>query len=483
MPFGLFNTPASFQGYINKILAEKLDIFVIVYLDDILIYTEDPGQPYVDAVCWVLEQFRKHGLFANLKKCRFHQEEVRLLGFVVSSQGIRMEEERIEEVKALAEPKSVRDIQVFLGFANFYRRFIKGFSKIAAPLTSMLRTTAASPEGPQETTGKVRKEATGKTREETGNKVKGGRIKIGGVKLVKGKKSKNSAMAKTLKFGKATLSPGTAPEARLFLTPEARLAFTRLRQAFTEATILHHFDPKRHIPIAKDASGYAIGGVLSWLTSDQRPSESDKNISSKSSDVGQRHPVAFFSRKMIFPETRYETHNQELLGIVETFKTWRHHLESCKYEVFVLTDNNNLRRFMDTKSLSSRQVLWAQKHFRYHFRIDYRQGKTIAVADTLSRFSQRSQAEEKTLRAENSQILYRLQSLLTNASLAGLSLSGHTEGTNLSQLHQVLICGTYVLPQLCQFWKKLRGELASEGAYQASVGSIRLRLPELQGGD
>ena len=124
MPFGLSNTPASFQGYINKILAEKLDIFVIVYLDDILIYTEDPGQPHVDAVRWVLEQLRKHGLFANLKKCRFHQDEVRFLGFVVSAQGISMEEERIEAVKAWPEPKSIRDIQVFLGFANFYRRFI-----------------------------------------------------------------------------------------------------------------------------------------------------------------------------------------------------------------------------------------------------------------------------------------------------------------------------------------------------------------------
>ena len=139
MPFGLFNTPASFQGYVNKILAEKLDVFVIVYLDDILIYTEDAGQVHVEAVRWVLGELRKHGLFANLKKCRFHQEEVRFLGYVVSSQGIRMEEERIDAVKAWPEPKSIRDIQVFIGFANFYRRFIQGFSKIAVPFTLMLK--------------------------------------------------------------------------------------------------------------------------------------------------------------------------------------------------------------------------------------------------------------------------------------------------------------------------------------------------------
>ncbi len=94
---------------------------------------------------------------------------------------------------------------------------------------------------------------------------------------MKGKKSRNSAKAKTLKFLKAT-SPGTAPEARPFVTPEARLAFTRLKQAFTEAPILYHFGPERHISIETDASGYAIGGVLSQLTSDQRLSESDENF-------------------------------------------------------------------------------------------------------------------------------------------------------------------------------------------------------------
>ena len=110
MPFGLTNAPGSFQGYVNKILAEKLDIFVIVYLDDILIYTEDPGKAHVEAVRWVLDVLRKYGLYANLKKCRFHKDEVRFLGFVISRDGIRMEEERIDAVKKWPEPESVRDI-------------------------------------------------------------------------------------------------------------------------------------------------------------------------------------------------------------------------------------------------------------------------------------------------------------------------------------------------------------------------------------
>ena len=213
-----------------------------------------------------------------------------------------------------------------------------------------------------------------------------------------------------------------------FFTPGAKLAFVKLRQAFVKALILHHFDLERHIRIEIDVSGYAIGRVLSQLTSD---------------NLGRWHLVAYFSRKMIPAETRYKTHDGELLAIVEAFKTWKHYLESFQHEVLVLTDYNNLRRFMNTKSLSSRQICWAQELSRYHFRIDYRQGKANGAADALSRYPQRSAEEEETLRDENVKILHRLQSSLTNASLSSLSTS-----VELSPLHQILICGTYVLPQL-----------------------------------
>ena len=107
MPFGLSNALATFQRYVNKILAEKLDIFVIVYLDDILIYSKDQGQPHVESVRWVLDQLRKYSLIANLKKCRFHQDEVRFLGYVISSKRISMEAKQIEVVREWPEPKSV----------------------------------------------------------------------------------------------------------------------------------------------------------------------------------------------------------------------------------------------------------------------------------------------------------------------------------------------------------------------------------------
>ena len=110
MPFCLSNAPVTFQGYVNKILSEKLDIFVIIYLNNILIYTKDPGQPHVEVIRWVLDQLQKYLLFANLKKCCFHQDEVCFLGYIVSSKDISMKAKKIEVVKEWPEWKSVQDI-------------------------------------------------------------------------------------------------------------------------------------------------------------------------------------------------------------------------------------------------------------------------------------------------------------------------------------------------------------------------------------
>ena len=114
--------------------------------------------------------------------------------------------------------------------------------------------------------------------------------------------------------------------------------------------------------------------------------------------------------------------------------------------MLILTDHNNLRWFMKTKSLSSRQVRWAQKLSRYHFRIDYCQGKANGAADILSQYSQQSAEEKKTLCTKNVKILHRLQSSLSNTSLSGLNTLAE-----LSSLYWVFICSTHVLPQLRQF--------------------------------
>ena len=180
---------------------------------------------------------------------------------------------------------------------------------------------------------------------------------------------------------------------------------------------------------------------------------------------------------MISAETRYKTHDGKLLAIVEAFKTWHYDLKSCKHEVFVLTDHNNLHRFKDTKRLSSRQVRWAQELSRYHFQINYCQNKANAAADALSKFLQRSKDEKNELQAENGQIFHRLQNSLTNASLVGFSLLVLSSSSFPSRLYQVFICRTYVLAQLRQFWQGVRKKLAQERPYD--VRGMRLRLHKL----
>ena len=172
---------------------------------------------------------------------------------------------------------------------------------------------------------------------------------------------------------------------------------------------------------------------------------------------------------------QYKTHDSKLLAIVKAFKTWRYYLEGCKHEVLVLTDHNNLHRFLKTKSLSFCQVWWAQELSLYHFQIDYCQSKANGAADALSRFLQRNENEKEKLWTENSRILHRLQSSLINATLSDLSMSA-----NVLPLHQVFICGIHALPQLCRFWNLLQTELTNEGPYLAGIGSMRLRLQELQ---
>ena len=178
---------------------------------------------------------------------------------------------------------------------------------------------------------------------------------------------------------------------------------------------------------------------------------------------------------MIPAETRYETHDGEFLAIVEDFKTWKHYLEGFRHKVLVLTDHINLQQFMDTKSLSSRQVHWAQELSHYHFQIDYCQGKANGAANTLFQYPQQSTEEEETLRAENVKILYCLQSLLTNASFSGLTFFE----PNLSPLHQVLVCGTHVLPQFYWLWDFLQSNIAQDSPY-VNIGGMNLRFPKLQ---
>ncbi|SPC65292.1 related to pol protein [Ustilago sp. UG-2017b] len=140
MPFGLANAPAHFQSFINGVFRDIIGVYVVVYLDDFLIFS-DTEESHVKHVTEVLTRLRSNRLFAKLSKCEFHTKTVEFLGYIIKPTGIEMDPEKVRTVKEWPMPESIHDIQRFLGFANFYRRFIAHFARIAKPLTSLVKPT------------------------------------------------------------------------------------------------------------------------------------------------------------------------------------------------------------------------------------------------------------------------------------------------------------------------------------------------------
>jgi len=160
----------------------------------------------------VLERLREFGLYCKAEKCKFGVAEVGFLGFVINSEGIGMESDRIATIEDWPTPKSIRNVQVLPGFGNFYRQFIRKYAKVTIPLTELLKTTietARTPKAPRKAVGKPNK-----------------------------------------------------PLPKWEWTREAELAFRKLKRTFTEAPILQYFDPGKLIILLTDASGFAIAGIL-----------------------------------------------------------------------------------------------------------------------------------------------------------------------------------------------------------------------------
>ena len=166
----------------------------------------------------------------------------------------------------------MKDIQSFLGFANFYRQFIFNYSDIVVPLTRLTRK-----------------------------------------------------------------------DAPWNFTDQCRHSFNGLKEAFTTAPILTHFQPGVQITIETDALDYMVAGILSISCSD-----------------GELRPVAFYSQTLTAPELNYDTHDKELLAIFEAFKSWRHYLEGPAFPVDVITDHKNLEYFSTSKVLTCWQARWSE---------------------------------------------------------------------------------------------------------------------------
>ena len=247
---------------------------------------------------------KQAGLYLDINKCQFHVQEVKYLGLIITTEGLKMDPKKINTILNWKVPRCVKDVQAFLGFANFYRRFIHGYSKIAAPLSNLTRK-----------------------------------------------------------------------EQKLFMFPWARdspeqQAFQNLKEAFTSASVLAHFNPDAETWLERDASDYVVAAILSQRGMD-----------------GQIHPVAFLSKKMSPQECNYEIYDKELFAIVRAFEEWHPELAGTTLEdpIRILTDHKNLEYFMSTKQLNRRQARWAEFLSEFNFKIQYRPGKQGTKPDSLTR--------------------------------------------------------------------------------------------------
>lgn len=293
LPFGLTNAPATFMRLMNDVLRPLLDSCVVVYLDDILVYSPSI-QEHESHLRQVLTLLRRHQLYGKLSKCEFFKESVEFLGHIVCGEGIKTDPIKIQAVQEWPTPRNVSEVRGFLGLANFYHKFVDKFAHRAAPLTDLLR------------------------------------------------KDQDFQWAES-----------------------QEQAFQDLKQALVAAPVLRVADPKLDFILHTDASGFAVGAVLSQ--------EDGRGL----------RPVAFASRKLNSAEQNYAVHELELLAIMHALRTWRHYLLGTRTRV--VTDHLSLKYLQTQPTLSRRQARWLETLQEFDLEITYQAGSTNVVADALSR--------------------------------------------------------------------------------------------------
>ncbi|KAF8747082.1 Chromo (CHRromatin Organization MOdifier) domain [Rhizoctonia solani] len=277
MTFGLTNAPAAFQHFMNKLFKDLLDVCVIIYLDDILIYSKDDAT-HTQHVHEVLRRLMNNQLFYK---------------------GFSLDKLKIQAVQEWPTPSKVKEVQSFLGFANFLRCFVANFSHMARPLHNL-----------------VKKDVPWRwdTREQE--------------------------------------------------------AFQGLKDAFTNAPVLCHANPSKPYFLETDASGAALGSILSQRQED-----------------GRLHPLGFLLESFKGAEQNYNTHNKELLAIIRSFEYWRIFLEGTAHPITVFTDHRNLEYWKESRTFNRRHARWHLLLAGYNFQIVYRPGKQSGKPDALSRRS------------------------------------------------------------------------------------------------
>src|SRR6266516_3438865 len=151
MPMGLSEAPGTFIRVMHFVLRHYIGVFVVVYFDDILVFSKSLKDDVIH-LRTILQTLRKERLYANVEKCKFGVDKIVFLGFVVSSKGVHADESKINAIKTWPQPTNLQQVRSFLGLAGFYRRFVKDFSVIAAPLHALSKKNAPFVWGPLQST-------------------------------------------------------------------------------------------------------------------------------------------------------------------------------------------------------------------------------------------------------------------------------------------------------------------------------------------
>ncbi len=293
MPFGLKNSPSTFQTMIVKALGELNWKNATAYLDDIVIFSKSIDDHLLH-IEQVLMKMKIHKLSIKLKKCEFFAVEVNFLGHIIGRDGIKVQPLKVDVINKFPKPKTPRDVKSFLGMVNFYRKHIPNCSRIQIPLNKLTR------------------------------------------------------LNHTFKWN-----------------DECEESFNKLKLALSTAPVLAFPDYTQQFILTTDASGIALGAVISQLHN-----ESERVI-------------CYASRSLNGAEINYCTTEKECLAVIWSTKLFRHYLYGVKFKI--RTDHGSLVWLMNSKDFTGRLMRWSLKLSEYDFDIEYIPGKSNAVADALSR--------------------------------------------------------------------------------------------------
>ena len=289
MSFGLTGAPGTFCRLGNEIFRDYLDKFLIIYIDDLLIFSKT-FEEHKQHVTNVLQRLQERLLYAKRKKCEFSMEELEFLIFRIGREGFKMDPTKVKAVQDWPRPTKVLEVQQFIGFVQYVRRFIKNFSQIATPLTN----------------------------------------------LIKGSQT-------------------------FCWSEREQHAFDQLKKAVCVQPVLQLPDFSKPFEIHTDASDFAYGAVL----------------------MQDGHPIAYESKKFSAIESRWPTHEKEMLAIVYALRKWRHYVQD-KF-TRVVTDNISLQYFLTQPRLSTKQMRWQDMLAEFDLEIVHKKGKLHTLPDALSR--------------------------------------------------------------------------------------------------